>query len=110
MKNSNYAQGAAERLKQGAELLSKRLEQDDNYYLAAAELQKHWKLRVSLQESPLCTTAPAILANKAGAHIGSHISQFVSDLACYPPWKVQVSGALRSSVAEWCWSKSGAGT
>ncbi len=47
---SCHAQGAAERLKQGAELLSKRLEQDDSYFLAAAELQKHWKLKVRLRE------------------------------------------------------------
>ena len=40
-------QGAAQRLKQGAELLSRRLDQDDQYYSAAAELQKHWKLKVS---------------------------------------------------------------
>ena len=40
-------QGAVQRLKQGAELLSRRLDQDDQYYSAAAELQKHWKLKVS---------------------------------------------------------------
>lgn len=40
-------QGAAQRLKQSAELLSRRLDQDDQYYSAAAELQKHWKLKVS---------------------------------------------------------------
>lgn len=40
------AQGAAARLGQGAELLSKRLKQDDRYLFAAAELQKHWKVKV----------------------------------------------------------------
>ena len=39
-------QGAAERLRRGAELLAKRLDQDDRYYAAAAELQKRWKLKV----------------------------------------------------------------
>ena len=39
-------QGAAERLRRGAELLAKRLNQDDRYYAAAAELQKRWKLKV----------------------------------------------------------------
>ncbi|CAK0782778.1 hypothetical protein CVIRNUC_005973 [Coccomyxa viridis] len=38
-------QGAAERLQRGAELLAKRLDQDDRYYAAAAELQKRWKLK-----------------------------------------------------------------
>ena len=45
------AQGTAARLVQGAELLSKRLEQDDRYFSAAAELQKHWKLKVSLRRA-----------------------------------------------------------
>lgn len=49
-------QGAAERLQRGAELLDKRLEQDDRYYAAAAELQKCWKLKVlatvSMPHSP----------------------------------------------------------
>ncbi len=45
------AQGAAARLKQGAEPLTKRLEQDDSYFSAAAELQKHWKLKVSLRRA-----------------------------------------------------------
>jgi hypothetical protein len=56
-------QGAVQRLKQGAELLSRRLDQDDQYYSAAAELQKHWKLKVSAaaigtQESCLICTSP----------------------------------------------------
>ena len=49
-------QGAAERLQRGAELLEKRLDQDDKYYAASAELQKRWKLKVlaavSLPHSP----------------------------------------------------------
>ncbi len=49
--SSCHAQGAAARLKQGAELLTKRLEQDDSYFSAAAELQKHWKLKVSLRKA-----------------------------------------------------------
>ena len=46
-----HGQGAAARLKQGAELLTKRLEQDDGYFSTAAELQKHWKLKVSLRRA-----------------------------------------------------------
>ena len=46
-------QGAAERLQRGAELLAKRLEQDDRYYAAAAELQKRWKLKVLAAVSSL---------------------------------------------------------
>ena len=56
-------QGAAERLQRGAELLAKRLDQDDRYYAAAAELQKRWKLKVLAPESflvapPKCIGIP----------------------------------------------------
>ena len=53
-------QGAAERLQRGAELLAKRLDQDDRYYAAAAELQKRWKLKVLASVSFLIASSECI--------------------------------------------------
>ena len=74
-------QGAAERLRRGAELLAKRLDQDDRYYAAAAELQKRWKLKVLAPVSFLIT--PSKRMTQETHLISADIQCSVGDL--HPP-------------------------
>lgn len=62
-------QGAAERLQRGAELLAKRLDQDDRYYAAAAELQKRWKLKVLASVAFLAASSKCITQELNSADI-----------------------------------------
>ena len=69
-------QGAAERLQRGAELLSQKLEQDDRYYSAAAQLQRHWKLKVGrLSSFAAAFTHIAALQTTGGVCLGGSLSE-----------------------------------
>ena len=107
-------QGAAERLQRGAELLAKRLDQDDRYYATAAELQKRWKLKVLAPVSFLIAPPKCITQE---SHLNSaDIQCSVSALRPPTQYRSMVTGIILQTVyacrfaVQFCFMATSAGS